>query len=63
METRLSHTSVPTETPFFIEARALSKRFDEVAAVDRVSFRVRQGDLFGFLGSSGVGKDMRRDLR
>ena len=34
----------------------LSKRFDRVQAVDDISFRVGQGELFGFLGPNGAGK-------
>jgi ABC-2 type transport system ATP-binding protein len=56
METRPSHTPAPPENPFFIEVSELSKRFGEVAAVDRVSFEVRRGELFGFLGPNGAGK-------
>jgi ABC-2 type transport system ATP-binding protein len=36
-----------------IEVRDLSKRF---VAVNRVSFVVRAGEIFGFLGSNGAGK-------
>jgi ABC-2 type transport system ATP-binding protein len=34
----------------------LSRRFGHFLAVDRVSFSVRQGEIFGFLGSNGAGK-------
>jgi ABC-2 type transport system ATP-binding protein len=34
----------------------LTKHFEKVAAVDGISFRVRQGELFGFLGPNGAGK-------
>jgi ABC-2 type transport system ATP-binding protein len=34
----------------------LRKRFGEVQALDGVSFSVRPGEIFGFLGSNGAGK-------
>ena len=34
----------------------LSKRFGDVRAVDDLSFRVREGELFAFLGVNGAGK-------
>ena len=34
----------------------LIKRFGEFAAVDGISFEVRRGEVFGFLGSNGAGK-------
>ena len=39
-----------------IEARGLTKRFDDFLAVDHVDFRIRRGEIFGFLGSNGCGK-------
>src|SRR5690606_26999266 len=39
-----------------IEARGLTKRFGSFTAVDRVSFRIERGEIFGFLGSNGCGK-------
>ena len=40
----------------FIEVKQLTKRFAEVVAVDRISFDVHKGELFGFLGPNGAGK-------
>ena len=39
-----------------IEISHLSKRFGDVQAVDDLSFRVKKGELFAFLGVNGAGK-------
>ena len=39
-----------------IEAQGLTMRFGDFTAVDQVSFRIGQGEIFGFLGSNGCGK-------
>jgi ABC-2 type transport system ATP-binding protein len=39
-----------------IEARELSRTFGSFKAVDRISFEVRAGEVFGFLGANGAGK-------
>jgi len=39
-----------------IEVRDLTRRFGPFVAVDRVTFDVRAGEIFGFLGSNGAGK-------
>lgn len=39
-----------------VEAVELTKRFGDFMAVERVSFSVRRGEIFGFLGPNGSGK-------
>lgn len=39
-----------------IEVNTLTKRFDEVIAVNRITFSVNKGEMFGFLGPNGAGK-------
>lgn len=44
------------EAEIAIEARDLTMRFGDFVAVDHVNFRIRKGEIFGFLGSNGCGK-------
>ncbi len=39
-----------------VEAEGLTKRFDEVVAVDQVSFTIAEGEILGLLGPNGAGK-------
>jgi ABC-2 type transport system ATP-binding protein len=39
-----------------IKVTDLSKQFKEIKAVDRLSFTVDEGDVYGFLGQNGAGK-------
>ncbi len=39
-----------------IEVDNLCKRFGTFSAVDRISFQVNRGEIFGFLGANGAGK-------
>ena len=39
-----------------ILAERLTKRFGDFTAVDGISFAVRRGEIFGFLGANGAGK-------
>ncbi|WP_343650587.1 ribosome-associated ATPase/putative transporter RbbA, partial [Herbaspirillum sp.] len=44
------------EAGIAIEAKGLTMRFGDFVAVDHVDFRIRRGEIFGFLGSNGCGK-------
>lgn len=39
-----------------ISAKAVSKRFGDITAVDNISFEVKKGEIFAFLGPNGAGK-------
>jgi ABC-2 type transport system ATP-binding protein len=39
-----------------IETNALTKKFGDYTAVDRISVSVEKGEIFGFLGANGAGK-------
>jgi len=41
---------------YSIEVNELTKQFGEFTAVDHISFQVKQGEIFGFLGANGAGK-------
>lgn len=41
---------------FAIIADQLTKKFGSFTAVDSISFEVRKGEIFGFLGANGAGK-------
>ena len=48
--------AVDENTPIAIEAKDLTMRFGDFVAVDHVQFKIRRGEIFGFLGSNGCGK-------
>ena len=39
-----------------IEAEGLTKQFGDFVAVNHITFQVREGEIFGFLGANGAGK-------
>jgi ABC-type multidrug transport system ATPase subunit len=39
-----------------VQVKNLTKHYREIKAVDRVSFSVQKGEVFGFLGKNGAGK-------
>jgi ABC-2 type transport system ATP-binding protein len=53
---RLQRPPAAAEAGVVVEVRDLVKRFGEFTAVDRVSFQVRRGEIFGLLGPNGAGK-------
>ena len=52
-----------------ITAHHLTKKFGDFTAVNRISFEVDRGEIFGFLGANGgrseyiyrTGKDQKKD--
>lgn len=42
--------------PDMIRVERLERRFGPFMAVDKISFRVRRGEIFGLLGANGAGK-------
>lgn len=47
---------IENATKNVIEVKELTKRFGTFTAVDHISFSVKQGEIFGFLGANGAGK-------
>ena len=45
-----------TDSANAIDANDLTRRFGDFTAVDRISFEIRAGEVFGFLGANGAGK-------
>ena len=45
-----------TDGENIISVRGLTKRFGTFTAVDHITFDVRRGEIFGFLGANGAGK-------
>ena len=39
-----------------IQAKYLTKKFGDFTAVNAITFEVKQGEIFGFLGANGAGK-------
>jgi spermidine/putrescine ABC transporter ATP-binding subunit len=51
-----SSSSLPLQDAPSVLVRAVSKRFEDVTAVDAVTLSVRRGEFFSLLGPSGCGK-------
>ena len=45
-----------TSNELAIDAQGLTRRFGSFVAVDHITFDVRAGEVFGFLGANGAGK-------
>ncbi len=43
-------------SPYSIDLDQLTKKFGDFTAVDAISFQVKKGEIFGFLGANGAGK-------
>lgn len=41
---------------YSIEVNNLTKKFGNFTSVDNISFKVKEGEIFGFLGANGAGK-------
>ena len=44
------------ENKYIIETEELTKMFGDFTAVNAISFEVKKGEIFGFLGANGAGK-------
>ncbi|MBN3938549.1 ABC transporter ATP-binding protein [Nostoc sp. NMS9] len=52
----MSHSIPATNSSIVLEARALTRRFGGLVAVNNVSFSVNQHEIFGLIGPNGAGK-------
>lgn len=55
-ETQLSHDNSSLPDKYVIEAEGLTKQFGDFVATDHITFKVHEGEIFGFLGANGAGK-------
>jgi len=46
----------PVKDRYSVMVEDLTKKFGDFCAVDRISFNVKDGEIFGFLGANGAGK-------
>lgn len=44
------------ENDYAIRSENLTRKFGDFTAVDKISFEVKKGEIFGFLGANGAGK-------
>jgi ABC-2 type transport system ATP-binding protein len=45
-----------SQSPIVLQIRDLTKRFDDIVAVDDLSFSIARGEIVGILGANGAGK-------
>jgi len=55
-EKQLQHTNSARPDRYVIEAEGLTKQFGDFVATDHITFKVHEGEIFGFLGANGAGK-------
>jgi len=56
MTVTTQHAMAPVGSSYAIEVDDLVRTFEDFTAVDHISFKVNQGEVFGFLGPNGAGK-------
>jgi ABC-2 type transport system ATP-binding protein len=59
---RTSSTAPATSSDVILRTEALTKRFGDLTAVDRLTLEVYVGEVFGFLGPNGAGKTTSIDM-
>ena len=45
-----------------VRIEGLTKKFDELTAVENLELEIRPGEVFGFLGPNGAGKTTTRSM-
>jgi ABC-2 type transport system ATP-binding protein len=45
-----------------IEIKNVTKKYPNIAAVDHISFEVKDGEVVGFLGPNGAGKSTTMNM-
>jgi ABC-type multidrug transport system ATPase subunit len=56
MGDRVNRKSDSSRCRYVVETDQLTKRYGDIVAVDHLDLRVRQGEVYGFLGANGAGK-------
>ncbi len=52
----IDHKVFAQSDPVVIKAQNITKKFGDFCAVKNVSFEIKEGEIYGFLGSNGCGK-------